>query len=140
MKRSLLLTAALAAAALLLRLPHPSRDISKLLPVQTLYLYMEEDLLCVETDTGDRGSGGTLASAAENLKSAAPGEIFLDTAQFLILGPDVPITEEFYDLLRPGCRVVYAAEQPDLQEATEYLINHKPKLTLSQLRAEAGAM
>ena len=53
---------------------------------------------------------------------------------------DVPITEEFYALLRPGCRVVYAAEKPDLQEATEYLINHKPKLTLSQLRAEAGAM
>ena len=140
MKKSLLLTAALTAAALLLRLPHPSRDISKLLPVQTLYLYMEEDLLCVETDTGDRGAGSDLASAADDLRSTAPGEIFLDTAQFLILGPDVPITEDFYALLRPGCRVVYAAQKPDLQEATEYLINHKPKLTLSQLRAEAEAM
>lgn len=140
MKKSLLLTAALAAAVLLLRMPHPSRDISKLLPVQTLYLYMEEDLLRIETDTGDRGAGSDLASAAENLKASAPGEIFLDTAQFLILGPNVPITEEFHTLLRPSCRVVYTAEKPDLQEATEYLINHKPNLTLSQLRAEAGAM
>ncbi len=135
MKKSLLLTAALAAAALLLRMPHPARDVAKLLPVQTIYIYIEEGQLRIETDTGNRASGTTLAAAAEVLKADAPGELFLDTAQFLILHPDVPITEEFHCLLRPTCKVVYTIDSPDLKEATQYLTNHKPDLTLSQIRA-----
>ena len=136
MKKSLILIAVLTGSALLLRLPHPARDISNLLPVQTLYLYMEENLIYIESDTGDRGSGSTLTAAADALKRAAPGEIFLETARFLILDRDVDVTEEFHSLLRPTCRVVYTNERPDLNWVSRYLVNHPPHLTLARIRAE----
>lgn len=138
MKKRACLIAALAALLVLPRLPHPARDVSRLLPVQTVYLYIEEGLLRIETDTGDSGSGADLTEAAESLRSNASGEIFLDTAEFLILHPDVPVTEEFYAHLRPGCRIVYTTERPDLAEATQYLAVHKPAKTLADIRGGNG--
>ncbi len=137
MKKSISLTVAVIAAALLLRMPHPARDVAKLLPVQSISIYMEDGRFHIETDTGNQASGPTLTAAAEALKATAPGELFLETAQFLVLDPNVPVTDEFYTLLRPTCRVVYAMVKPDLNAATEYLTNHKPDLTLAQIRAEA---
>lgn len=136
MKRKLLGLAALALLAVLARLPHPAREAAQLIPVRAVYLYMDGDALCVETDTGDRGSGESLAEAAEDLAAGASGEIFLDTAEFLILQPGVQVTAEFYELLRPGCGVVYASEPPDIPAAAEYLAAHPPELTLAQLRKE----
>ena len=136
MKKSLILIAVLTGSALLQRLPHPARDISNLLPVQTLYVYMEENLIYIQSDTGDRGSGSTLTAAADALKAAAPGEIFLETARFLILDRDVDVTEEFHSLLRPTCRVVYTNERPALKRVSRYLVNHPLHLTLARIRAE----
>lgn len=136
MKKAILLAAAAIAASLLLRMPHPARDVAKLLPAQSIFIYIEEGQLHIETDTGNQASGPTLTAAAEALQAAAPGEIFLETAQFLILAPDVPITEDFFTLLRPTCRVICTMEKPDLKQATQYLGNHQPNLTLAQIRAE----
>ena len=137
MKKWLCLAAALAAIGVLSRLPHPARDISKLIPVQAVYLYYDQGELHIETDTGDHGSGPDLAAAAEDLKARASGELFLDTAEFLLLASDVPITEEFYTLLRPSCRVCYTEARPDMSAAAKYLSIHKPELTLAKVRADA---
>ena len=135
MKKWLFLAAALTAAGLLARLPHPSRDIAKLKPVRAVYLYMDHETLCIETDTGDSGSGRTLTDACGDLKSKADGEIYLDTAEFLLLAPDVSITQDFFTLLRPDCRVVCTSAVPDLKTVTDYLSAHTPKMTLTELRA-----
>ena len=136
MKKWLYLTAALAAIGLLSRLPHPARDISKLEPVQTLWLHMEEDRLFMETDTGDRGTGRSLPEALSDMRSGADAEIFLDTAEYLLLDPAVPITQEIFDLLHPTCRVVLTTQKPDLPAAAQYLAIHTPKTTLAHLRAQ----
>lgn len=136
MKKWLYLIAALSAVGILSRLPHPARDIAKLEPVRAVYLYMDGGRLCIETDTGDTGSGANLTEATEDLRSNADGEIFLDTAEFLLLDTAVQITPEFYVLLRPGCKVCYTDVLPDLTVAADYLSAHPPKATLAHLRAE----
>ncbi len=136
MKKWLYLTAALAAFGLLSRLPHPARDISKLDPVQTVYLYMEGTRLHMETDTGDHGSGKTLPDALADMKAGADAGIFLDTAEYLILDPQVPITQDLFDLLHPTCKVTFTTEKPDLSASAQYLSIHTPKTTLAHLRAQ----
>lgn len=137
MKKWLYLIAALAAVGILSRLPHPSRDISMLEPVQAVYLYEEAGQLHIETDTGDHGSGKTLTEATDNMKSNSDGEIFLETAEFLIIDTAVPITEEFYSHLRPDCKVCFTFEKPDLPAAAQYLSLHTPKITLAHLRSRS---
>lgn len=135
MKKWLLPMAALAAVAIFSRLPHPARDIADLKPVRAVYIHMEGRNFHVQTDTGDSGSGPNLAEACADLRLKADGEIFLDTAEFLILDPKVPITEVFYSLLRPDCRVTFTDMPPDLEKAAAYLSQHPPELTLARLRA-----
>lgn len=139
MKKWLCLILALSAVGILSRLPHPARDIAKLEPVRAVYLYMDGGRLAIQTDTGDFGSGGDLTEAAAELKSSAAGEIFLDTAEFLILDPSVPVGEDFYTLLRPSCKVVFSASAPDLPAAADYLAIHTPETTLARLRARQTA-
>ena len=138
MKKWLYLAAALTAIGILSRLPHPAKDIAKLKPVRAVYLYMELEKLHIETDTGDSGSGRTLSEAYSDMRSGADGEIFLDTAEFLMLDPSVPVTEEFFRLLRPTCKVVYSERKPDLKAVSDYLAIHPPKTTLAHLRASAA--
>ena len=134
MKKWLLLPG-LLAAGLLLRLPHPARDIAGLEPVRAVYLCQKDGLTTIETDTGTIGSGADLESAYAALKSNADREIFLDTAQFLILDPYVPITEPIFDIFRPDCKVVITDARPDLKKSSDYLSQHPPKQNLAQIRA-----
>ena len=136
MKKWLYLLGALAAVGILSRLPHPARDIAELKPVQAVYLYKDGGNLCIETDTGDFGAGRNLSEAASDLSANADGEIFLDTAEFLILGREITIAPTFYQYLRPGCRVCYADEPPDMKAAVEYLSAHPPQITLAHLRLD----
>lgn len=135
MKKWLYLAAALTAVGILSRLPHPARDIAKLEPVRAVYIYVDHGTLNIETDTGDSGSGLTLTASYADLRSGADGEIFLDTAEFLLLDPDAPITAEFFALLRPDCKVVFTEAPPDLKAVSDYLTIHTPKTTLAKLRA-----
>ena len=137
MKKWLYLLGALAAVGILSRLPHPARDIAELKPVQAVYLYKDGGNLCIETDTGDFGAGGSLSEAASDLSAHADGEIFLDTAEFLILGSEIEIAPSFYQYLRPGCGVCLADEPPDLAAAVKYLSAHPPEITLAHLRPDS---
>lgn len=136
MKKWLCAAAVLAVIGLLARLPHPAKDISKLEPVRLVYLYMEAGALHIETDTGERGKGRTLPEAEADLRAKADGEIFLETAEFLLLAPDVTVTADFCQILRPACKVFYTEEQPDLTAAAQYLSAHPPNLKLAELRAK----
>ena len=135
MKKWLYPAALLAAIGILSRLPHPAKDITALKPVRAVALYLDGERLQIETDTGDSGSGAALADAYSDMKSKADGEIFLDTAEFLILPPDVPITAEFYEIFRPACKLVFSDTPPDLETISDYLAIHTPEMTLARIRA-----
>jgi hypothetical protein len=134
MKKWLVFAAAVTAVAILSRRPHPARDVARLEPVQAVYIYQKNGTLCIETDTGAAGSGNTLTEAAADLKASASGEIFLDTAEFLLIDPEVTITADFHTLLRPTCGVTFTTAPPDLQAVSEFLSVHTPKRTLLALR------
>ena len=136
MKKWLVFAAVLITVAILSRRPHPARDVAMLEPVQAVYIFQKDGTLSIETDTGASGSGKTLTEAAAEMKASASGEIFLDTAEFLLLDPTVPITEEFHTLLRPTCTVTFTTAAPDLQAASAYLSIHTSSCTLSELRTE----
>ena len=127
------------AAAILSRLPHPAVDIARLDPVRAIYLYMDGDTMTIETDSGDVGTRADLEAAYADLRANADREIFLDTAEYLILDPDVPITEAFYELLRPTTRVVFSNKKPNLETISDYLTIHPPEITLAKLRATNSA-
>lgn len=134
MKKWMYLTAVLAVAGILSRLPHPARDIAKLEPVRAVYLSMDNGVLNIETDTDDSGSGRSLSEAYADMKSKADGEIFLDTAEFLLLDHQVVITAEFYDLLRPSCKVLRSEQKPDMERISDYLAVHTPESMLAEYR------
>ena len=136
MKKWLVFAAAVTAVAILSRRPHPARDVARLEPVQAVYIYQKNGTLCFETDTGAAGSGKTLTEAAADLKASASGEIFLDTAEFLLIDPEVTITTAFHTLLRPTCGVTFTHATPDLQAAADYLTIHQPFVTLLELRTK----
>ena len=128
--------AAFLVVALLARMPHPAVDVARLDPVRSIYIDIDGENLTIETDDRISGSGASLLEACQDLTAKAHREIFLDTAEFLILAPDVPITEEFYELLRPTTKVVYSMERPDFEAVSDYLAIHPPEMTLAKYRAQ----
>lgn len=63
-------------------------DIGDLEPIQALWLYMEEDLIAIKTDTDDYGVGKTVDEAVAMMKKQSEGIVYLDTAQFLLVSED----------------------------------------------------
>lgn len=131
----------LGALALLLLSPAGSSgaDISLLEPVAAVQVLSTRDGVRVLTDTGAKGYGSTLSQALENLHSSTPAQIFLDTAQYLLVD-DGAYLPELYSVLRPACRVCLIKEQADLELAAQYLRLHGPKVTLLQYRAGAAEL
>lgn len=118
-------------------LPAPGRDLGKLEPVSALYIYMYEGNVVVETDAGDLGSGKTLEAALEDLHAGSMGEIFLDTAEHLILtDASMPLLPELEKILRPSVEPVVGKNGMDLKKAERYLSAHPTGATLLKISTQ----
>ena len=128
-----------AAAWLMSRLPHPAVDIGKLEPVEVVLLTATDEGIRLETDTGAWGEGATLKAAVAALKQADSEEVFLDTAEkVLIRGNMTDYWQEIWIQFRPAAQVCLVRDNVDLREAAEYLTMHPTGLTLGKLRAGMG--
>ena len=120
----------LAALALLL-LGGRGTDIGRLRPVEVVRLYEQNGILVLDTDTGDVGWGLTVEQAVNKLKETTAGEIYLDTADFLLieegLGDYLPALRPY---LKKKTGAVYATEKMDLKAAAGYLQVHHPSGTV----------
>ena len=116
-------------------------DIGELAPVEVVWLSETAGQIYLETDTGDMGRGDTLQAALTDMKAAAPGTIFLETADYLIVeqGREV-LLEQLFDILRPSCKICVMQSMPDLEKAATFLNAHKPWLTLRQYQVEKCAL
>ena len=97
-------------------------------------------MVILETDTGDRGYGRDPAEALANLKDCAPGVLFLDTADYLVVesGCEAWIPAVSW-LLRPSCKICVECGNVDLETAAVYLAIHQPEITLREwLGGERG--
>lgn len=136
MKRWLWCLAALALAAVMGWMPFTGTDVGKLQPVEVIRVSMQGDLILVETDTGDVGMGADLDTAFADLKESTAGEIFLDTADYLLITRDAQgQLAELSEYLRPACAVCLEAGEAELEEAAAFLSAHDPELTLGAWRA-----
>ena len=123
MKRLLLYMCALA----LLLLADRGTDIGSLRPVELVRLREWNGLLILETDTGDRGWGMTVQQAVTTLKKTTPGQIYLETADFLLLEEGAEeYLPELRSFLKKKTRMAYADGGVDLEGAAAYLRVHEP--------------
>ena len=122
MRRILLYIVILGAT---LAVPTESFDIGKLLPVQVVAIYKENDKVILQTDTQDMGIGGNAIEALQDLKDTAAGIIYLDTAQYLLLGEDTAqAVEDLRGELKASVRVCAVEETVDLTETAAFLDAH----------------
>lgn len=116
-------------------MPFLGTDVARLRPVELISVSREEAQVLVETDTGDSGRGRTLELALEDLHDSTPGEMFLETAEYLLITPDArSLLPELTKTLRPSCKVCLAEGPVDMEKAAAYLSVHEPELTLQDYR------
>ena len=132
MKRWIFFAAALAAVVLM---PARTKDVGELLPLELLSIYKNNNQIHVETDTGEAGVGDTL----EDLKATAPGEVFLETADYLIVTKDtVDLLPQLTEVLRPATEVCLGINADT--QAAAFLSAHKPGVTLKDCRSSGQAL
>lgn len=141
MKRWVLYIALFLGVAIFGAIPFRGTDIAELAPVEVVWLSQSGGRVHLETDTGDMGEGENVQAALNDMKAAAPGAVFLDTADFLIVeqGGEELLTQ-VYDVLRPTCMVCISKKMPDMEAAAEFLAAHEPELSLRQYRVEKGTL
>lgn len=114
-------------------------DVAQLQPVEVIRVSVQQEKITVETDTGELGEGSDLKEAFENLKEHAVGEIFLETADYLIVTAESEgLIEELSAYLRPTCYVCMESDPTDMEKAAQFLDAHKPGKTLLDCRSQKG--
>ena len=136
MKRWLLYGAALLTAVLLMKDENrQGTDVAKLEPAQILAVEESGGGLSVRTDMGHSGWGTDLESAIADMKMTASGQVFLDTAEYLLVSPGaMKWMPELSELLRSSCQVCLAGEVEELTAVAEFLSGHEPGYTLGDWR------
>lgn len=128
--------AGVAALLLLLRFPFQKSDVGQLQPVEVLSVSIRNGVVVMETDTQDMGLGQTLEEALSDLEKTTAGDVFLDTADYILVTAESEyLLPQLAENMRPGCALCVTAGEIDLTAAAKYLANHKPALTLRQYRA-----
>ena len=111
-------------------------DVAKLRPVEVIHVQIRATGITMETDTQDSGWGNTVQDALDNLRDTTAGEVFLETADFLIADQDaLALVPELSGILRPNCRICVCGERVDLENAAAYLRVHKPGTTVREYLA-----
>ena len=111
-------------------------DVGKLQPVQVVRLSCPKGQVVIETDTGEWGTGESLKAAFEDMKAASVREVFLETADYLILSSDcIDLLPAMMKKLRPSCAVCLTEGQPDMAQVGAFLQHHAPHITLMRYRA-----
>lgn len=132
----------LAAAALLALcglIPAGGEDVAELLPAQALVIWERDGLVELSCDCGVSAEGATLEQALDALCAAAPGSLFLDTAEQIVVKTQTQSLLRQAALcqrLRPAARLCLCpGELPDAAQAAVYLHAHESDLTLGKARA-----
>ena len=111
--------------------PKERVELGKLRPVETLYVYRQEEQLCLQTDLGDTGIGMNVDAAVADLRESSAGVVFLDTAEYLIVeSPEEKLIRELGRYVKQSVRLCEGVDRIDPSEATSYLSAHCPDTKL----------
>ncbi len=107
---------------LMLAAPVTPLDVAKLQPVQTVAVYVYEDAVFLETDTGILGKGENVVEALNDLEKATPGVIYLDTAEYLLVTEQTSeLVSTLFRYLHPSVKVSLWDEKGAVKDAAKYL-------------------
>ena len=108
-----------------LLIPVERTDVGKLRPVQSVQIYELHSMIVIETDTGDRGVGESAVAALDDLKRTTPAVIYLDTAEYLLLGDGMEdAVESIREYLKESVELYYYRGEPELELVSQYLEIH----------------
>lgn len=128
MRKGILYGVLLAAALLA---PTDDVKLGKMKPVETVSIRTQEGRVLIETDTEDMGSGETFKEALKDLEKTTPGRIYLDTAQYLLIGEEAEgMVPELEAMLKDGTRLCKREGEVDMKTVGEYLRQHTPEMKL----------
>lgn len=106
-------------------LPGQGKDAAELIPVEVVWVAIQDGQVQIETDTGQTGTGADWPEAVANLRAGAAGEIFLDTADVLLISPGAEnILNQLEGDIRPGCGVCLYNGEAVAEETAAYLRAH----------------
>ena len=101
-------------------------EIANLEPIQAVWVYEENGMVFLETDTEDKGAGYTAEEAMNDMKQNSTGVVYLDTAQYLFVADGV---DRQISALRPyvkrKIRVCRWDGQGEITDAVKYADSHK---------------
>ena len=108
-------------------------QVEQLQPVQLLQVTKKNGSIFLRTDTKDYGRGETLQSALADLQETSEKQIFLETADMLVLGENTEnLLPELKMYLRPAVQVCSIRDEIDLSQAAVYLKNHGSQVRLGR--------
>lgn len=116
---------------LLFLAPVEGIDVAKLLPIEAVAVYMDEDAVVLETDTEDIGRGATAKAALEDLKKTTSAIVYLDTARYLLISDEaLGEVAELRNWLKPSVKVCVCDAAGKVKASVKYLNVHGnlPKL------------
>lgn len=131
-------------------LPFRAADAAKLLPVKTVIVTRSGDQYVVDVGAGVRAVGRSLSEALERLKEEITGEIFLPTAEQVIIteptdetaataGETVEAVAE-ETAFRPAAGIYRTpVAAPDPEALGAYLASHASNYTILDARAAIAA-
>lgn len=106
-------------------MPVKKTDVADLRPVEVIAIYREGEAVRLTTDTKDSGAGADVLQALANMKQTTPAVIYLDTAEYLLIGQGAEEdAQQLRSVLKPNIRLCGAVPGIDLQEAAKYLPVH----------------
>ena len=106
-------------------------DVGKLLPVELLLIERDNATFRIRSDTVAAGEGDTIIAAINDMKETSPGEVFLDTADYVLIRDGLEdILPELMHHLRPASNVYILQGDADLSELSAYLRIHSTQQTL----------
>lgn len=125
-------------ALLLLLLPQRGTDVGELLPVEVLLVEKEAEQYAITTDTGNSARGDSLKAAMDTLRNTAPGVIFLDTADYVLLTEEtLSCMDALQGFVRPGTKVYIVEGEADPERLGAFLRAHGPDTPLHRIIKEA---
>ena len=130
MKKIILYSILLGAVLLL---PLDGTDVGKLLPVEVISIYKDADNITVATDAGGIGVGTTVQEAIADMKATTAGNVFLDTADYLLIRDlSNKEAETLKGILKPSMRICEMDGSINPEETPEYLRIHRPEQRLRE--------
>lgn len=133
MKRIIIYCILFACATII---PIDRIDISDLEPIQAVWMYEEDGVICMKTDTADVGKGESVEQALQDMKLKSEGIVYLDTAEYLLVSEKVQNQiMHIRPYLKSNVKIAEWIGDSSIADAAQYMKAHKTGVKLKKWKS-----